>query len=145
MIVADTSPLIGLGVLGRLDLLPSLFRDVLVPPEVVGEALRGQRSGAWEIQRALDEGTLQVREAAEPGRFRAQLDPGESSALALAVELAAELLLIDERRGRRVAQAEGIAVIGTLGVLHLASALGLLEELEAPLAALRDHGFRLPR
>lgn len=144
MIVTNTSPLIGLGVVAQLELLPRIFGEVLAPPEVIAEATREGRAGSAEILQALARGALRVHPALRPTQFRDRLDLGESAALALALELGAERLVIDERRGRRVAQAEGVQVIGTLGVLHLGHGLGMVRDLDGALAGLRAHGFWVP-
>ena len=71
------------------------------------------------------------------------MDPGETAAILLAESLHADALLIDERRGRGVAAARGLAVLGTLGILAGARRLGRLERAAPVIAALRADGFWL--
>jgi hypothetical protein len=71
------------------------------------------------------------------------LDPGETAAILLAEKIHAEALLIDERRGRVVAAARGISVIGTLGIVAGARKLGALERAAPVVAELRADGFWL--
>jgi uncharacterized protein len=74
--------------------------------------------------------------------LRLELDPGEAEAIACALEGSATLLLIDERRGRRVAQQLGISVIGLVGVLLLAKRRGLVAQIRPLLDGLRQRaGF----
>ncbi len=79
-----------------------------------------------------------VRNPAEVARLSAELDQGEAEAIALAKELGADALLMDEAEGRRVARREGVPFIGLLGVLvqgkhrrHVSSVRALTAELEA--------------
>ena len=71
------------------------------------------------------------------------LDPGETAAILVAESLHADLLLIDERLGRAVAQERGLAVRGTLGVLVQARQSGVLSALKPVLDALNAEGFRI--
>jgi len=117
LIVADASPLIFLGGLGLLDLLPSLYARIVTTREVLLEVTSGEeeRPGSGAVRRA------QWLEIQEPGStesalratLESELDPGEASAIALARSLRAELLLIDERQGRRIARQLGVQVRGT--------------------------------
>jgi predicted nucleic acid-binding protein len=72
------------------------------------------------------------------------LDPGEQAAITLAQTLPADLLIIDERLGRRIAEERGIAIIGTLGILDDAAAQGWINLAEA-IARLEKTNFRISR
>jgi predicted nucleic acid-binding protein len=113
LVVADASPLIFLGRLGLLDLLPNLYGRVLVPEAVFREATRGGenlpgstaiRVADW-IEVVPGESDPDLRQALEE-----HLDKGEAAAIALAQSVEADLLLIDERQGRRVPGEAGEAV-----------------------------------
>ena len=90
---------------------------------------------------------LEVRDVvdlAAAKRLTLMVDAGEAEAIELAKELHADLLLIDERKGRRLAVAEGVSVIGLLGVVVLAKRRGLIPSAHNLLAALKDQaGFYL--
>jgi hypothetical protein len=70
-------------------------------------------------------------------RFRSTLDPGESEALALAIEVGAKIILIDETLGRAAAERVGIQPVGALGVLVRGKQMGLVNDrasVDEPLA-----------
>jgi predicted nucleic acid-binding protein len=138
IVVSDTSPLTALLSVGEEKILPRLFGRVIVPCAVQEELLRGH--AAWPEW-------LQVREVADPSavlRFSLTVDEGEAEAIELAKELRADLLLIDERKGRRLASAEGVPVIGLLGVVVLAKRSGLIPSARELIAQLRSRaGFYL--
>ncbi len=108
LIIADTSCLIVLEKIGRLRLLRNLFQVVTVTPEVQAEY--GSELPEWiEVISLADKSRQQL--------FERELDPGEASAIALAMEHPGSLLLIDERKGRKVAQDLQLSITGTLGIL----------------------------
>ncbi len=131
IVVSDTSPLTALLTVNRSDVLPQLFAEVVVPRAVWDELRRSHVDlPAW----------LKVREVAdaqETARLANLLDQGEAEAIELAKELRADLLLIDERKGRRLAAEEGVPVIGLLGVVLLAKRRGLIPSARALMEALR--------
>ena len=126
IVVSDTSPLVNLAAIGKLDLLRQLYGQVVIPQAVYDEIITGaaqpgttELTSNWiEIKRA----TLQSLVAS----LRLELDEGEAEAIALASELNADLLLLDERKGRIVASRLGIRFIGILGVLVEAKRKGLV-------------------
>lgn len=79
-------------------------------------------------------------DSARLGELQRDLDPGEAEAIALAIERKADLLLVDERRGRRTARASGVRVTGLLGVIAQAKRTGLIGEAKPVIDALRDVG-----
>lgn len=143
LVVADASPLILLGRLGCLHLLQSLFDRVVMPREVFLEITSGEGDlpGSQAVRKA---GWLEVVEADEEtalqASLRRDLDQGEAAAIALAKSLAADLLLIDERQGRSVAESLGLEVKGTLGALLMAKNEGLVDPLRPVLERLRQEG-----
>src|SRR5690349_17648045 len=106
IVVSDTSPLTALLTVGEENLLRKLFAEVVIPMAVRDELLRSHPVlPEWLRVEA-------VENAAEAGRLSGLVDAGEAEAIELAKELRADWLLIDERKGRRVAMQEGVAVIG---------------------------------
>jgi len=129
IVVSDTSPVLNLARIGRLDLLPSLYRQVLIPSAVYEELIRSKSDLPPAVEIA-SQPWLMVATATDQERvqeLRGYLDPGEAEAIVLAIELRADLLLVDERRGRRVASAAGLAITGLLGVIATAKRAGLID------------------
>jgi len=138
IVVSNASPIISLGAVGRLELLRQLFGEISIPKAVLDEVRSVDLSTAdWVIPTSL-KGEF-MRRALE-----AELDRGESEAIALALELEAGVLLMDERRGRQVASRFGLKVLGTLGLLIEAKRRGLLLAVTPVLNDLRTiAGFRV--
>ncbi len=121
LIVSDTSPILNLVAIERLELLRDLYGSIVIPPAVSSEL---HDNGIF-----LAPDWIQVVEPvnrAAVEALRADLDPGESEAIVLAQQLNASLLLIDERLGRRVATQLGLDVTGLLGILAEAKKRGVI-------------------
>lgn len=127
IVVADTSPINYLILIEEIDVLAKLYRRAVIPPAVRDELLRP--SAPAIVRRWIGEipSWLEVHAPANPpDASLAALDPGERDAILLAGEFRADQLIVDDRQGRRAAESRGIPVMGTLGVLREAAALGLL-------------------
>ena len=141
VVVADTSPLIYLSRVGALGVLHVLFGEVVVPRAVWTEVVE-QRTAAPGLDAIKRAEWLRVVDREGPA-LDLGLDPGETEAILLAESLDADLLLIDEHLGRRVAESRGLTVRGTLGVLVQARRAGALPALRPVLASLVADGFRI--
>lgn len=137
IVVSDTTAITSLLQIDRCDLLAKLYGEVVIPV-----AVRDELSANHPIM----PGFLRVHSVQQPAevlRLRAELDLGEAGAIVLARELAADLVLIDETEGRRVAAHEGLVVIGLLGVLVQAKQNGLLASVREVSSELESvAGFR---
>jgi predicted nucleic acid-binding protein len=146
IVVCDSSPIIGLSAVGKLSLLQQLYGKILIPGSVAREIAAGGsgQPGADDLQ-ASDWITIQtVGDSVLLRALDGELDRGEAEAIALAVEVRAELLLVDERRARRVAARLGLGIVGVLGVLVEAKGRGLLSEVRPVLDDLvTQAGFRI--
>jgi uncharacterized protein len=118
IVVSDTSPIANLAAIGRLALLQSLYGRIVIPEAVYSEIIAGgEDAGATQLP-ALDWiETRKVAGEALVNLLRIELDAGEAETIALALESKADLLLLDERRGREAAARLGLTFIGLLGVL----------------------------
>jgi predicted nucleic acid-binding protein len=121
IVISDTSVITNLAAIQHLPLLTQLYCQVIIPEAVYRELadIDPPVAGTLEAQSA---DWLQVRQVTDLSviqrlRNEVRLDPGESEAIALTLELKADLLLIDERRGRAEADRLGLRIIGLLGIL----------------------------
>ncbi len=143
IVISDTSPLNYLILLDADHVLPKLFGQVIVPPQVLAEMQHvksPQKTKAWATKPPA---WLEVR---APQKFQVLegLDDAESAAIAIAQELHADRLLIDERDGNAVAIRLGLKTAGTLAVLELAASHSLLS-LSVAIAALQNTSFHAPQ
>jgi predicted nucleic acid-binding protein len=146
LVVADAGPIIALSSVDLLELLPKLFETIVVPREVHdevvgrGAGLPGSRELAaakWAaIQDVPPDDSLLTS-------LRETLDAGEAAALAFAAHARADLILIDELRGRQTARKMGLAIKDTLGVLVSAKRSGLIDAICPVLDALVARDFWL--
>ena len=145
LIIADTGPINYLALIGSIDLLPILFERVILPSAVQAELSDPDAPALVRNWIANPPTWLEVHEA--PGRqfdhgSAEGLDEGETAAIALAILLGADLLLMDERKGVTVARGMGLRVTGTLGVLDIAAQRGLVDFAQAA-DRLRRTSFRI--
>lgn len=145
IVVADTSPLNYLIRLGHPDVLRKIYGRVLVPSAVLIELQHPEAPSEVRAWASAPPAWLEERQVQQiDGSRAAELGAGEREAISLALEAKADVLLIDERAGRREAEVRHIEVAGTLAVLLQASVRGYFDFSEA-LKQLRHYGFRVSR
>lgn len=128
IVVADTSPLRYLALLGCLEILPRLFGRIYCPAEVLRECQHPRAPEVLRLWAKSPPGWLIEAHAGEAALdLAAVLDAGEAEAITLAQRLQGELILIDEQKGRLAAQMRGIATAGTLNILAQAGVQGWLD------------------
>ena len=145
--VSNTSPLRYLIVIGRADLVQHIFGSVLIPRGVEQELTDPSTPEAVRQWMARRPAWLEIRDLPQPPgpELTRRLDRREAEAIQLAIDLRAEFLLIDERRGRQMATARGATVIGALGILLESFRQGLIRNPFDILAQLRASRFRVSR
>jgi len=146
IVVSNASPIIGLAVVGHLDLLRHLYGKVVIPPAVFREiSVTGAgQPGAQEVRSSHWIETRRVTDESQCVSLGMELGRGEAEAIILALELKADLLLMDERRGRMAASRLGLKFIGLVGVLLEAKHSGLLPAVKPVLDDLMERaGFRI--
>jgi len=133
IVVADTGPINYLVLIEAIDLLPKLFDQVLTPQAVFDELNDPDTPPAvrtW-IARAPDWFKVDPQPTPTIPVVTTGLDTGEQAAIALALAIKADLVLMDDQAGIAVARRNGLVATGTLGVLDLAARQGLVELTEA--------------
>ncbi|MDD1421689.1 DUF3368 domain-containing protein [Dolichospermum sp. ST_sed1] len=145
IIVSDTTPISELAKVNHLDLLAKLFGKVIIPQGVFDELQIGQHPAAQLVQNLswLEVIKVNNQQLVQELQESLKLDLGESEAIALAEEIGASQLLIDEKAARKVAIARKLPLIGTVGVLLLAKRRGLLDSVKSVLDEMQAQGMRI--
>ena len=140
IVISDTSVITNLAAIQQLQLLKQLYNQVIIPEAVYRELtdIDPPAPGTLEVQSLSWLEVRQVNDfsAVEQLQNNARLDPGESEAIALTLDLGADLLLIDERRGRAEANRLGVRITGLLGILVEAKQQNLIVVVKPLLDAL---------
>ena len=140
LVVADSSPLIGLCRIGMLHLLRETFNHVIVPEAVWREVTSDNASKAG-VQELLESSWIERRSVTDVRLvhlLRRDLGPGESEAIVVAREIAADFILMDERLGRSTAQRLGLRCVGLVGFLIEAKRRGLIADASETANLLRE-------
>ncbi len=142
IVVSDTSPLNYLLLIGKIDLLPKLFGEVYAPTAVMQELFHPHTPESVRSWATSPPEWLLIASPSQGISIAANLDPGEKDAILLALQLQAQAILIDERKGRQVANSQGLRTLGTITVLELAAEQRLID-LRTALIALRRTSFHV--
>jgi len=135
IIISDTACLIGLTNIGWIDILKEMSSSVIVTPEVAKEF--GEPLPEWiTIKEVSDSEKIKIL-----NKF---IGLGESSAIALAIEIGNALLIVDDKRARQFALSLDLEITGTLGLLIRAYKNGIINDIDSIIANLRKANFRLP-
>ena len=147
LIVADTTPIISLIKIGLLELLNSMYGEIILPeavfnelisnPSMSGEAEVIRKSSYLKVKRIGNEFAVKLLQK------QLNLGAGESEAIVLADTLKADLLVIDERKARGIAKSMGINITGTLGILVDAKKQNRIEKLKPFLEELMSNNIRI--
>jgi len=134
-VITDASCFILLDKIDGLTTLESLYSFVITTPEIAAEY--GKRLPAWVEVRAVENRDLLYD-------YTEKADIGEASAIALASEIPSPLLILDDLRGRKLADQLRLDYTGTVGVLTLARKRGIIDSLHSYFDRIRATNFRIP-
>ena len=142
-VIVNSTPLIALCNIGRLDLLQSVYGRIVIPQAVFDEVTEKDDSACRQIkQRPGWIEVAQISDNAQKQMYRAKLHDGEVEVMILAQETpTADLVIIDDNAAKKTAKFLGLHVTGTLGVLLRAKGMGLVEEITPIIEELRKNGF----
>jgi len=132
MIIGDSSALVSLATMDRLDLLEKIFGKIYVPQAVYDEVTISYKPQSVKLKEFLADKVVSV----ELDISKMGLGQGELEAIALYKNMNSDFLLIDDRRAKKFAQLNGVNVIGSLGVMILAKESGLVESISDDLEKL---------
>ncbi len=148
IVVSDTTPLIGLASIGRLDILRELFGEVYIPQAVYDETVthgRTEGRARQDVESANWIRVVRVRDRLAVNILLDEMDLGEVETIVLAGEMNADWVLMDEKKGRRKLTQLDISKIGTLGILLKARQIGLFENLRREIENLQKTGFSISK
>lgn len=134
IIISDSSCLIALTRIEKLDLLKNLYKEIIITNTVYQEF--GGSLPDWIL-------VTDVKDKQKQEELEQILDKGEASSIALALEIDNSTLIIDEIKGRKIAQSYNVDIIGTIGIILLAGKKGLISDVIGTILRLVNKGFRL--
>ena len=138
-VIANTTPLIALANIDRLELLRELYGSIIIPQAVMDEIIR--EPAKQRVRRATWIKVEPIQDASQKDIFRARLHAGEVEVMILAREQKAVLVIIDDDAAKKTAIFLGLNVTGTLGVLLKAKREGYLEKVEPVINELLRDGL----
>ena len=131
-VIINTSPLISLSIIEKLDILPALFEEIYIPMAVFQEAviLGKGKYGSVDIENAIWLKKTEITNTHLRDSIALSLDYGESEVITLAKEMEISTVIIDEYAERRFAKMFNLNVVGTLGILLKAKEKGLIQHIK---------------
>ncbi|WP_276503602.1 DUF3368 domain-containing protein [Terrimonas pollutisoli] len=133
-IISDTSCFIILSKIGELELLHKVYKQIVTTPDIAFEY--GDTLPEWvEILAVKDKHKQQLLEL--------QIDKGEASAIALALEIPNSTIILDDYKARKIAEQLGIAFTGTIGIIVKAKLNGIIQSIKPFLEKIKQTDFRL--
>ncbi|TGK64922.1 DUF3368 domain-containing protein [Leptospira kanakyensis] len=145
IIIADSSPLISLAIINKLHLLNKIFQEIIVPFSVYEEIAQTDKKFSIILQEWTKPFIKKCNNIEAFKAYRLSLGKGESEAIVLSKEFKNSILLLDDKKARKVAKLENQKVIGTIGILISAKDKGLISEIKSSLMLLEEHDIHLSK
>jgi predicted nucleic acid-binding protein len=133
-IISDTSCFIVLSKIGALELLQKVYGQIITTSDIAVEF--GESLPEWVI-------VLEVEDKFKQKILELQIDKGESSAIALAIEIPDSILILDDFKARKIAQQLGLTITGTIGVIVKAKLEGKIASITPYLDKIKSTNFRI--
>lgn len=143
IIIADSSPLISLATIDKLELLEDYFDEVYVPYAVYKEVSAYDKPFSEKLKKYLENRVLNVENQYMVSVLNERIDLGEAEAITLAFEKKADFIILDDLKARKTAIRNGLNVIGTLGLLLEAKKEGKITNLKELIKTFTDNDIRL--
>lgn len=139
-IISNTTPILSLLKVDKLDVLQKMYGKIIVPSAVYQEIERGSNKPYYQDIKWFD--WIDIRQVTHPDSltYFVDLDVGEAEVLLLSKEINADLVIIDEIVGRRYAKQLNLKITGTLGVLLKAKKLGLIPSVKDLISEMQEKG-----
>ncbi len=143
IIVADSSPLISLAIIDKLDLLEKIYEKIIVSEAVFKEISIENKPQKEKLIDFLENRVNKVNNNVAVSILNKDIDIGEAESIVLALEQGIKLILIDDLKGRKYAEYEGLKIIGTLGLLLKAKEKNLINDIKSLLDILIENKIRI--
>jgi predicted nucleic acid-binding protein len=143
IIVCDSAPLFALAVCGQLHLLEKLYDEVLIPQAVYQEVTVPGKPHADNIAEWAQGKIVEITDTELFRAIKLALHKGEAEAITLYKEKSADYLLIDEKKGRKVAEYYDVKIIGTIGLLLKAKQEGIVPRIKPYIELLQQSTIRI--
>lgn len=141
-VIVNSTPLIVLCGIGRLDILKAMYQEIYIPSAVFREVTAKDDSACVQIRSAGDWVHVElINDHSEKKMYKAKLHDGEVEVMILAQEQEADLVVLDDNAAKKTAKYLGLRVTGTLGILVKAKRQGIIEEVRPLLSEMRKNGF----
>ncbi len=147
IVVSNSGPLISLAKIGKFYILKHIFKGIIISEGVYVEVVEGGKGkpGEKETEKALGKWIekTKVSDNLAVQVLLSELKKGEAESIVLAKELKADLILLDDKTARDIAEASGLIAKGTVGILIIAKEMGIIKNFRIVINKLRDKGFYL--
>lgn len=145
IIIADSSPLISFAIINKLHLLNEIFTEIIVPLSVYEEIAQTEKKFSSKLQEWAKPYLKKCKNLDAFNAYRISLGKGESEAIVLSKEFKNSILLLDDKKARKVAKLENQKVIGTIGILISAKNKRLISDIKSSIILLEENDIHISK